>query len=296
MLADYRAQLAGAREESNRIIEDSRKTADQLRRDLAAKAEEEAAATVARAQEEYRAERDRVFNDLRTQVGEIAVDIAGRVVGQSLDKKAHEKLIDDYIEQVAGEQGQGCTGMELLDRIFGKGGQAAGCDRPRWSRLPRPRASWPRSKTSCTGSPRRRSRTRSFARPYRPVPAGGQPPEARPRHPRGPGAPHHRDADLVLDRIGPCPRILTKIAEAVVEIAATSREHAVAEIRSAVPLTEKQRERLEKALSKATGRTVEAKVVVDPTVVGGVIARVDDLVFDGSVASRLEDAKHAFGS
>jgi F0F1-type ATP synthase delta subunit len=35
---------------------------------------------------------------------------------------------------------------------------------------------------------------------------------------------------------------------------------------------------------------------VDPTVVGGVIARVDDLVFDGSIASRLEDAKHAFGS
>jgi len=91
-------------------------------------------------------------------------------------------------------------------------------------------------------------------------------------------------------------RDLTKIAEAVVEIAATSREHAVAEIRSAVPLTDKQRERLEKALSKATGRTVEAKVVVDPTVVGGVIARVDDLVFDGSIASRLEDAKHAFGS
>ena len=107
VLADYRAQLAGAREESNRIIEDSRKTADQLRRDLSAKAEEEASATVARAQEEIRAERDRVFNDLRTQVGEIAVDIAGRVVGQSLDKKAHEKLIDDYIEQVAGDKGQG---------------------------------------------------------------------------------------------------------------------------------------------------------------------------------------------
>jgi len=108
VLADYRTQLAGAREESNRIIEDSRKTADQLRRDLSAKAEEEASATVARAQEEIRAERDRVFNDLRTQVGDIAVDIAGRVVGQSLDKKTHDKLIDDYIEQVAaGETGQG---------------------------------------------------------------------------------------------------------------------------------------------------------------------------------------------
>ncbi len=106
-LQDYRAQLANAREEGNRIIEEARMTADQLRRDIQASAEQEAQNTVARAQEEIRAERDRVFNELRTQVGEIAVDLAGRVVGQSLDKQTHEKLIDDYIEQVAaGEKGQ----------------------------------------------------------------------------------------------------------------------------------------------------------------------------------------------
>ena len=91
-------------------------------------------------------------------------------------------------------------------------------------------------------------------------------------------------------------RELGKIAEDAVAIAAERREHAVAEVRSAVPLTDQQRERLEQALSRATGRTVEAKVIVDPTVVGGVVARVGDLVFDGSVASRLEDAKHALGS
>jgi F-type H+-transporting ATPase subunit delta len=91
-------------------------------------------------------------------------------------------------------------------------------------------------------------------------------------------------------------RDLSKIADAFVRIAATSREHAVAEVRTAVPLSDKQRERLEQALSTATGRTVEAKVIVDPTVVGGVVARVDDLVFDGSVSGRLEDAKHALGS
>jgi len=105
-LADYRSQLANARDEGNRIIEEARVTADQLRRDIQANAEQEAQNTVARAQDEIRAERDRVFNELRTQVGEIAVELAGRVVGQSLDKQAHEKLIDDYISQVAaGEQG-----------------------------------------------------------------------------------------------------------------------------------------------------------------------------------------------
>src|SRR5436190_132440 len=107
MLADYRAQLADARDEGNRIIEDARQTAEQLRRDLQARAEQESESIVSRAQEEIRAERDRVFQELRQQVGEIAVDLAGRVVGQSLDKNSHERLIDEYIDQVAaGDQGK----------------------------------------------------------------------------------------------------------------------------------------------------------------------------------------------
>jgi F-type H+-transporting ATPase subunit b len=107
MLADYRAQLADARDEGNRIIEDARQTAEQLRRDLQARAEQESESIVSRAQEEIRAERDRVFQELRQQVGEIAVELAGRVVGQSLDKDSHERLIDEYIDQVAaGDQGK----------------------------------------------------------------------------------------------------------------------------------------------------------------------------------------------
>jgi F-type H+-transporting ATPase subunit b len=100
-LAGYRQQLAGAREEANRIIEEARATAEQFRRDIQGKAEEESRLTVVRAQDEIRAERDRVFNELRTQVGEIAVGLAGRVVGAELDTTSHERLIDDYIDQVA---------------------------------------------------------------------------------------------------------------------------------------------------------------------------------------------------
>jgi F-type H+-transporting ATPase subunit b len=106
MLADYRTQLAGAREESNRIIEEARHTADQVRMDIQATAEQEAQATVQRAQEEIRAERDRVFQELRGQVGEIAVELAARVVGQSLDESAHQQLIDEYIDEVAGGNGK----------------------------------------------------------------------------------------------------------------------------------------------------------------------------------------------
>jgi F-type H+-transporting ATPase subunit b len=108
MLEEYRHQLAGARDEANRIIEEARKTAEQLRRDVQARANEEAEAIVVRAQEEIRAERDRVFQELRAQVADIAVELAGRVVGQSLDRGTHERLIDEYIDQVASSgNGQG---------------------------------------------------------------------------------------------------------------------------------------------------------------------------------------------
>jgi F-type H+-transporting ATPase subunit delta len=85
-------------------------------------------------------------------------------------------------------------------------------------------------------------------------------------------------------RIGP-------IAEELAREAAHRSERTLAEVRTAVPLTEAQRSRLVDALTKATGHPVELKVDVDPSVIGGVVARVGDEVFDGSVASRLTEAR-----
>ncbi len=91
-------------------------------------------------------------------------------------------------------------------------------------------------------------------------------------------------------------RHIPKIVEELARMASVERNHALAEVRTAVDLTDEQRRRLAEALSRATGRTVDLKVVVDPSVIGGVVARVGDEVFDGSIASRLEDAKQALGS
>jgi F-type H+-transporting ATPase subunit b len=57
---------------------------------------------VARATEEIRAERDRVLRELSTQVGQIAVELAGRVVEKELDKTTQQQLVDEFIEQVSG--------------------------------------------------------------------------------------------------------------------------------------------------------------------------------------------------
>lgn len=89
---------------------------------------------------------------------------------------------------------------------------------------------------------------------------------------------------------------LGEIASALAEKAAASRNRRVAEIRSAIPLDDATIERLTQALSRATGATLEVKSIVDPSVVGGVIARVGDVVIDGSVAHKLESLRQALQS
>jgi F-type H+-transporting ATPase subunit delta len=86
-------------------------------------------------------------------------------------------------------------------------------------------------------------------------------------------------------------RDLAAIVDELVALAAERRQAAVAEVRTAVPLDAARRRRLAEALERATGRTIELKVVVDPSVVGGVVARIGDQVIDGSVRRRLELAR-----
>jgi F-type H+-transporting ATPase subunit delta len=88
-------------------------------------------------------------------------------------------------------------------------------------------------------------------------------------------------------------RDLPAIVRQLVERSAAEANKEVAEVRSAVPLNAKQRESLTAALNQATGKQVELRVIVDPTVMGGLVAQVGDTVIDGTVRSRLEQLKHA---
>jgi len=86
-------------------------------------------------------------------------------------------------------------------------------------------------------------------------------------------------------------RQLPQILEALSNLAAEARNAEVAEVRSAVPLDENQRAALTTALEAATGKKVELKVLVDPSVIGGVHAKVGDTVIDGTIRRRLEQLK-----
>jgi F-type H+-transporting ATPase subunit delta len=86
-------------------------------------------------------------------------------------------------------------------------------------------------------------------------------------------------------------RDLPAIVDRLVERAAQAKRLAVAEVRSAIPLTDDQQDRLKAAIANATGKEVSLKVVVDPSVIGGLVATVGDTVIDGTVRTHLDQLK-----
>jgi F-type H+-transporting ATPase subunit b len=100
LLRQYRERLASAEQESQRIIDEARANAERLRKDLMSKAEQEAERVINQGRQAIRGERDRAVRELRTEVGRLAVELATRVVGDSLDRDRQLRLIDQYIEQL----------------------------------------------------------------------------------------------------------------------------------------------------------------------------------------------------
>ena len=86
-------------------------------------------------------------------------------------------------------------------------------------------------------------------------------------------------------------RDLPAIVDKLVARASSAKNLELAEVRTAVALTADQQTRLAAALANATGKQVNLKVVVDPSVLGGLVATVGDTVIDGSVRTRIDQLK-----
>jgi F-type H+-transporting ATPase subunit delta len=86
-------------------------------------------------------------------------------------------------------------------------------------------------------------------------------------------------------------RDLPAIVDVLVQRASNAKDLAVAEVRTAVALTGDQEARLKAALENATGKSLNIKSIVDPSVVGGVIATVGDDIIDDSVRTRIDQLK-----
>lgn len=87
---------------------------------------------------------------------------------------------------------------------------------------------------------------------------------------------------------------LPAIAEEMSRRSAAAKGQTVAEVRSAVPLTDAQITQLAQALKTRTDVDVTIRNVVDPTVMGGIVTQIGDSVIDGSVRTRLNQLREAF--
>ena len=101
----YQAQLAEVRGEANRIREDAREDAKQIRAGLVEQAQADAARIVANAHVQIEAERAAALASLRTEVGTLALDLASGVIGESLtdDKKA-AGIVDRFLVDLAASE------------------------------------------------------------------------------------------------------------------------------------------------------------------------------------------------
>jgi F-type H+-transporting ATPase subunit delta len=88
---------------------------------------------------------------------------------------------------------------------------------------------------------------------------------------------------------------LDTVAKRWAEEAAARRNRVVAEVRSAVELDDRRRVRLAEALTRVLGKPVVLQTIVDEAILGSVVVRVGDELFDGSIRSRLEQAREALG-
>ncbi len=101
LLADYRAQLADAKNESARIIEEARQSADALKKDQEARLQTELADLRSKAAADIDAAKVQAIADLRGEVASLAIGAAEIVVGRNLDQATQVQLIEDYINQVS---------------------------------------------------------------------------------------------------------------------------------------------------------------------------------------------------
>lgn len=101
LLAQYKAQLAEARTEAARIRDEARADAEGIRTEVLAKAREESDRIIAAGREQLTAQRESIVRDLRSEIGTLAVDLAGRIVGESLADEARNRgTVDRFLDEL----------------------------------------------------------------------------------------------------------------------------------------------------------------------------------------------------
>jgi F-type H+-transporting ATPase subunit b len=97
---EYEARLASIEAEARDRIQAAIKAAQEMKDEIVGNARSEADRLVSHAREEIVREKQQALVELRTQVADLAVNAAGKILHRSVDDRAHRELISDFISQV----------------------------------------------------------------------------------------------------------------------------------------------------------------------------------------------------
>lgn len=103
MKAEYEQNMQEARDKANEILTTAQKTATLKSEEILREASSQAVAMKAKAEKDIEQEKRKAVNEIKDEIGSMAVDIAGKVIEREISEKDHEKLIDEFIEKVGAE-------------------------------------------------------------------------------------------------------------------------------------------------------------------------------------------------
>ena len=100
MKAEYEQNLQNARTEANQIVTAAQKTATARSEEIVGEARAQAAALKQKAEADIAHERKKAVNEVKDEIGGIAMEIASKVVEREISEKDHKDLIDEFIKNV----------------------------------------------------------------------------------------------------------------------------------------------------------------------------------------------------
>ena len=100
LLEQYRSQMAEARQEVNRLLDEGRASAEKMKKEIVEEARKEAETARERAQREIELARDRALEQLRTEAVDLSIAVSSRILERSLDDQDHRKLAQDILNEI----------------------------------------------------------------------------------------------------------------------------------------------------------------------------------------------------
>ena len=106
LLGDYKRQLAEARSEAQKIINEGKSLGENMRKEIVQKAQEESNQIVKRAQEEIELQKQKAILELQEKIADLSIMAATKIINKCLNTEDNRRLVEEYVSKVGDRYGK----------------------------------------------------------------------------------------------------------------------------------------------------------------------------------------------